>query len=118
MLKISAFYLDKQKSFIPKKKIEVYHVPWIALISAKRWRLDVLTFLIHGFGSDSIFLVIKRIRQISLFCWQKGFSTLCLTKYCPQQSFVILNFFQIRQKSKQKCAEHYPVFSSMKNKYL
>ena len=22
---------------------------WIALISAKRWRLDVLTFLIHGF---------------------------------------------------------------------
>ena len=33
MLKISAFYLDKEKSFIPKK-IEVYHVPWIALISA------------------------------------------------------------------------------------
>jgi hypothetical protein len=27
----------------------MYHVPWIALISAKRWRLDVLTFLIHGF---------------------------------------------------------------------
>jgi hypothetical protein len=45
MLKISAFYLDKQKSFFPKK-----NVPWIALISAKRWRLDVLTFLIHGFG--------------------------------------------------------------------
>ena len=33
MLKISAFYLDKEKSFIPKK-IEVHHVPWIALISA------------------------------------------------------------------------------------
>ena len=45
MLKISAFYLDKQKSFIPK----VYLVPQIALISAKRWRLDILTFLIHGF---------------------------------------------------------------------
>ena len=44
MLKSSAFYLDKQKSLIPKK-IEVYHVPQIALISAKRWRLDVLTFL-------------------------------------------------------------------------
>ena len=27
----------------------MYHVPWIALISAKRWRLYVLTFLIHGF---------------------------------------------------------------------
>ena len=27
----------------------MYHVQWIALISAKRWRLDVLTFLIHGF---------------------------------------------------------------------
>ena len=53
MLKISNFYLDKQKSFIPKK-IEVYHVPWIALISAKRWRLDVLTFLIYGFvGYDT-----------------------------------------------------------------
>ena len=38
MLKISAFYLDKQKSFIPKK----IEVPWIALISAKRWRIDVL----------------------------------------------------------------------------
>ena len=31
------------------KKIEVYHLPWIALISAKRWRLDALTFVIHGF---------------------------------------------------------------------
>ena len=49
MLTISDFYLDKQKSFIPKKN-EVYHVPWIALNSAQRWRLDVLTFLIHGFG--------------------------------------------------------------------
>ena len=53
MLKISAFHLDKQKSFIPKI-IEVYHVPWIGLISAKRWRLDVLNFLIHGFDKNNI----------------------------------------------------------------
>ena len=52
MLNISAFYLDKQNSFIPKIFLEVYHVPWIALISAKRWQLDVLTFLIHGFGLE------------------------------------------------------------------
>jgi hypothetical protein len=50
MLKISDFYCDNQKIFIPKK-IEVYQVPWITLISAKRWRLDVLTFLIHGFAA-------------------------------------------------------------------
>ena len=46
MLKISDLYLDKQKSFIPKKILSV----WIALFSANRWRLDVLTFLIKGFG--------------------------------------------------------------------
>ena len=28
----------------------MYHVPWIALFSAKRWRLDVLTFPIKGFA--------------------------------------------------------------------
>ena len=28
MLKISAFYLDKQNNFIPKKYYEVYHVPY------------------------------------------------------------------------------------------
>jgi hypothetical protein len=44
MLKISGFYLDKQKSFISKK------LSWIALSSANRWRRDVLTFLIKGFG--------------------------------------------------------------------
>ena len=43
MLKISDLYLDKQKSVISKK-----NVPWIALFSANRWRLDVLTFLIKG----------------------------------------------------------------------
>ena len=46
----------------------MYHVPWIALISAKRWRLDVLTFLIHGFARAYDFLVcsiyvIIRIRM-------------------------------------------------------
>ena len=28
------------------------YVPWKALFSAKRWRLDVLTFLIKGFGQS------------------------------------------------------------------
>ena len=57
MLKISDFYLDKQKSFIPKK---ILSVPWIALFSANRWRLDVLTFLIKGFGFtyNSLFTVV------------------------------------------------------------
>ena len=48
MLTISDFYLDKPKSFIPKKILK-YHVPWIALFLANRWRLDVLTFRIKGF---------------------------------------------------------------------
>jgi hypothetical protein len=47
MLKISDFYLDKQKGFIPKK---IWSVPWIVLFSANRWSLDVLTLLINGFG--------------------------------------------------------------------
>ena len=36
----------------------MYHVAWIALFSAYRWRLDVLTFLIKGFGfydNESLF---------------------------------------------------------------
>ena len=45
MLKISAFYLEKQKVLFLKK---------IEFISAKRWRLDVLAFLIHGFGIFTI----------------------------------------------------------------
>ena len=50
MLQISDLYLDKQKSFIPKKNIKctMYHA-WRAFFSANRWRLDVLTFLIKGF---------------------------------------------------------------------
>ena len=31
----------------------MYHVPWIAFFSAKRWRLDVLTFLIKGFDESN-----------------------------------------------------------------
>ena len=64
MLKISDFYLDKQKSFIPKmnimctKDLDVYHVPWIALFSANRWRLDVLTFHIKGFGVYDCYLFL------------------------------------------------------------
>ena len=30
----------------------MYHVQWIALFSANRWRLDVLTFLIKGFEEN------------------------------------------------------------------
>ena len=52
----------------------MYHVPWIALISAKRWRLDVLTFLIHGFGSfQSCFFPISRTAFFRpLHCVCKG----------------------------------------------
>ena len=46
ILKVSDFYLDKQKKILK----EVYHVPWIVLFSADRWPLEVLTFLIHGFA--------------------------------------------------------------------
>ena len=34
----------------------MYHVPWIALFSAKRWQLDVLTLLIKGFGHNTIYI--------------------------------------------------------------
>jgi hypothetical protein len=64
MLKILAVYPDKQKSFIPKKKLKC---TVIALISAKRWRLDVLTFLIHGFEkSEAIFSALKLSNIFSL----------------------------------------------------
>ena len=39
MLKISAFYLDKQKSFVPKKTYEVYHSSRIVLFSTNRCRI-------------------------------------------------------------------------------
>ena len=39
-----------QKKSCYSKKNWVYHAPWIALFSANRWRLDVLTFLLKGFG--------------------------------------------------------------------
>ena len=42
----------------------MYHVPWIALISAKRWRLDVLTFLIHGFDLKLINLPLQYIKLV------------------------------------------------------
>ena len=32
----------------------MHHVPRLALFSAKRWRLHVLTFLIKGFGFDTL----------------------------------------------------------------
>mgnify|MGYP001389114537 CR=1 FL=1 len=51
MLKISAFYLDKQKSctmyILFLKEYEVYQVSRIVLLSADRWPPDVLTFLVN-----------------------------------------------------------------------
>ena len=41
----------QQKSFIPHKDIK--NVPWIALFSAYRWHLEVLTFLIKGFDQNT-----------------------------------------------------------------
>ena len=46
------------KKVVFLKKFEVYHVLWIVLISAKRWRLDVLTFLIHGFAPLLLILFV------------------------------------------------------------
>ena len=45
MLKISDFYLDKQKSFIPKK---ILSVP--CTMDSTFFSLDVPTFLIKGFA--------------------------------------------------------------------
>ena len=46
---------------------EVYHVLWIALFSAIRWRLDVLTFLIKGFGAK-IAQVLHEIVVFQMHC--------------------------------------------------
>ena len=46
----------------------MYLVPFIALISAKRWRLDVLIFLIHGFYFFSI------PTKLQCFLFHPGFS--------------------------------------------
>ena len=53
MLKISAFYLDKQKSFVPKK-YEVNQVSRRVLLSSNSPADLVLTFLIHGFAANNI----------------------------------------------------------------
>ena len=66
MLKFSAFYFDKQKSFLPKKRHEVYQVSRIVLFEINRWPLDVLTFLIHGFGKttfERFFFLIKILQK-------------------------------------------------------
>ena len=46
--KISDFYLDKQKCFIPKKTLSVPCT--IDSSTAKRWRLDVLTLSSTALG--------------------------------------------------------------------
>ena len=44
MLKVSAFYLEKQKSFIPKKKYNLGHSLYIGQESSNRWRFAVPIF--------------------------------------------------------------------------
>ena len=56
MLKISDFYLDKQKSFILKK---ILGVP-IVLFSANRWPLNALTFLVHGFAFNYVCDIVEK----------------------------------------------------------
>ena len=46
--KFQLFQLDKQKSFIPEKRYEVYQVS--SFFQINRWPLYVLTLLIHSFG--------------------------------------------------------------------
>ena len=90
MLKISALYLDKQKILF-LKKIEVYHVQWVALISAKRWWLDVLTFRIHGFEDYlTNFMSCSILRKIHVKFKSKvekniyGYLISHITLYLPQ----------------------------------
>ena len=50
---ISALYLEKQKSFIPKKKYDLSHMARIVLLSTNRWPLDGAIFT-EDFGSPSL----------------------------------------------------------------
>ena len=47
-------FLSWQKKVLFLKKYQVYHVPLVALFSANRWRLDVLTLLIKGFAQNAL----------------------------------------------------------------
>ena len=49
MLKISAFYLEKQKRFIPPKKYNLGRTLYIGQESSNRWRFAVPIFR-EGFG--------------------------------------------------------------------
>ena len=57
---------------------------WIALISTKRWQLDVLTFLIHGFAFKNLqnFLVIMALSTLWI---QVKFSSISLQKFPPRK---------------------------------
>ena len=68
MLKISDFYLDKQKSFIPKKNITLD-----SIFSAKRWCLDVLTFLIKGFDESNNDLKLILTQSSNPIVYQTSF---------------------------------------------
>ena len=84
-VKFSTLYLDTQKSFIRKKRLTcTMYYAWIALISTKRWQLDVLTFLIHGFAFKNLqnFLVIMALSTLWI---QVKFSSISLQKFPPRK---------------------------------
>ena len=64
----------------------MYHVPWIALISAKRWRLYVLTFLIHGFTRNDF-----RLSEQWVFYFWKCFHDCNLVMSCQITIFFLLS---------------------------
>jgi hypothetical protein len=94
MLNISAFYLDKQKSFIPKKKIEVYHVPQIALISAKRWQLKVRKFQNENMESSRCPKYERKIwKFLPWTLWAEFFKFFC--SYFGQCDDFIFSFWNL-----------------------
>ena len=81
---------NKKVLFLKKhQSVPCTVAPWVALISAKRWRLDALTFLIHGFEdyltnfmSCSILLKIQEQGgKKSIYGYLIGHITLFLPQY-------------------------------------
>ena len=66
MLKVSAFYLEKQKSFIPKKIYNLGRSLYIGQESSNRWRFAVPIFR-EGFGFP-----VQKFPFRFLFRAQKG----------------------------------------------
>ena len=62
----------------------------VALFSANRWRLDVLTFLIKGFGLQITYL---RLEAVGIWLFPNGAMFKYLTKSDDLQSYDILDRF-------------------------